>query len=164
MRNPTLGKGRFERGFSGSHLGVDYSSYQDILIYPAWDGVVTHYNNDCPEIGFYGSNCGGGGGNWLEITHPNGLKTRYLHFKKIFVRLGQKVNINQAIGIMGTSGSSTGRHLHFEILKNGVRIDPLPYLKYSSSVLGANSTNNLKFALLIFALVFAFKDELDLNL
>jgi murein DD-endopeptidase MepM/ murein hydrolase activator NlpD len=155
MQNPLQNKGKFERGFSQNHFGVDWSSFENLIIFPAESGTVDYINNNCPEVGFYGSSCGDGGGNWLQINHSNGLKTRYLHFSKIFIKLGQKVYRNTPLGIIGTSGSSTGKHLHFEVIRNGIKVNPIPYLNDS------NKANNW---LLILALLFVFNEEIGIEI
>lgn len=83
-------------------------------------------------------------GNFVLIEHPNGMRTRYAHLREVFVKVGQKVDENTCIGIEGESGKTNGRHLHFEVYKNGVRIDPTPYLKktvYDGSQPSPNPTN-----------------------
>jgi murein DD-endopeptidase MepM/ murein hydrolase activator NlpD len=70
----------------------------------------------------------GGFGNFVEISHGNGLVTRYGHLSAIYVRAGQQVKTGQRIGAVGSTGSSTGPHLHFEVLTNGVNKIPLNYL------------------------------------
>jgi len=70
-----------------------------------------------------------GYGNRVIIDHGNGFTTLYAHLSKIYVTAGQTVNRGAAIGQMGSTGRSTGIHLHFEVHKNGVAQDPLAYLK-----------------------------------
>ena len=72
---------------------------------------------------------GWGYGNYVVIDHGNGFQTLYAHFSKIYVKAGQTVNRGDVIGKMGATGRATGIHLHFEIIKNGVKVDPLSYLK-----------------------------------
>lgn len=71
-----------------------------------------------------------GWGWYVKIDHGNGLATLYAHMLpgSLRVSVGQKVSQGQQIGTMGTSGSSTGVHLHFEVYKNGVQTNPAPYL------------------------------------
>lgn len=72
---------------------------------------------------------GSGYGNRVVIDHGNGYKTLYAHMSRIFVVPGQTVARGAAIGQMGSTGRSTGTHLHFEIVQNGVRLNPLNFLK-----------------------------------
>ena len=70
-----------------------------------------------------------GYGRYLLIDHGNGFQTLYAHFSVIFVEVGQSVGKGQTIGLCGSTGKSTGPHVHFEIKLNGVRRNPLIYLK-----------------------------------
>jgi len=66
----------------------------------------------------------GGWGNQVRIRHPNGLITQHAHLSAIKVRVGQKVSKGQVVGLVGSTGKSTGPHLHFGLMKNGVWINP----------------------------------------
>ncbi|MCF1455566.1 M23 family metallopeptidase [Agrobacterium vitis] len=70
----------------------------------------------------------GGYGNMVEIDHGQGLSTRYGHMSKILVRPGEKIEVGQLIGLSGSTGRSTGPHLHYEIRKNGNPINPMSFL------------------------------------
>lgn len=70
-----------------------------------------------------------GYGNRIVIDHGNGFRTLYGHLSKIYVNVGQTVNRGDAIGQMGSTGRSTGTHLHFEVFQNGVNINPLSVLR-----------------------------------
>jgi len=70
-----------------------------------------------------------GYGNHVIIDHGNGYKTLYGHMNKIYVEQGQGISQGQQIGQMGSTGRSTGTHLHFEVIKDGVKLDPLKLLK-----------------------------------
>jgi len=72
---------------------------------------------------------GGGYGHRIEINHGNGVITRYAHLSSIDVREGQLVAAGQHIGRVGSTGASTGPHLHFHIIANGNTVDPLPWLR-----------------------------------
>lgn len=70
----------------------------------------------------------GGFGNCIMLKHGNGFETLYGHLSKILVQVGQKIDIGQQIGLIGSTGRSTGPHLHYEIHKNGEKIDPKNFL------------------------------------
>ena len=70
----------------------------------------------------------GGFGNCIMLKHGNGFETLYGHLSRILVRVGQKIDIGQQIGLIGSTGRSTGPHLHYEIHKNGEKIDPKNFL------------------------------------
>jgi len=107
------------------HFGVDLSVGINAPIKNIYDGVVTVAVKGCYEGNFA---CGYGGGNWVEIDHKNGFKTRYLHFTENYVNVGQEVKKGDIIGLQGNTGYSYGSHLHFELWENGIRINPEPYL------------------------------------
>lgn len=71
----------------------------------------------------------GGYGNIVKVQHSNGLITVYAHLSSIKVVKGQQVTRGQTVGLIGSSGRSTGPHLHFEVIKNGVKVNPLNYVK-----------------------------------
>lgn len=95
-----------------AHLGVDYAAPTGTSVMAVGDGVVTLSGRQ------------GGFGNMVQILHSNGHKTRYAHLSKISVRQGQTVQKGQTIGAVGTTGWSTGPHLHFEFLVNGAHVNP----------------------------------------
>lgn len=98
------------------HYALDIAGPYRSPIYATADGVVSFAGRD------------GGYGNLVEITHSSEYKTRYGHMTKILVKNGQKVKKGDQIGEMGTTGRSTGVHVHYEVIKNGKRVDPLPYI------------------------------------
>ncbi|MFS0784071.1 peptidoglycan DD-metalloendopeptidase family protein [Bacillus sp. 1P06AnD] len=98
------------------HKGIDIARPTDRTIKAADNGVVV----------FAGVN--GGYGNKIEIDHGNGMKTVYAHLASIDVAKGQIVAAGSKIGIMGSTGDSTGIHLHFEVYQNGKLMNPLSYL------------------------------------
>lgn len=101
------------------HEGIDISANSGEPVYATADGVVTFAGYD------------GGHGRSVKIKHASGLTTRYSHLKKYTVKEGQKVEKGEQIGEVGSTGRSTGPHLHYEIIKNGVSIDPAPYMETS---------------------------------
>lgn len=116
----------------GMHYGLDisgnYQSGADIV--SAESGTVILVSNYCthnyPKN--YSCGCGGGFGNYLIVDHGNGYATLYGHCSSIDVSVGQKVQRGEVIAHVGSTGYSTGYHLHFEVRQNGQRIDPLPFL------------------------------------
>jgi LysM repeat protein len=97
------------------HIGLDYKCRQGDPLYAADSGVVT----------IAGWN--GGYGILVELDHGNGFRTRYGHFSQLVVGAGQAVHQGDLLGYCGSTGWSTGPHLHFEIRKNGVPQDPMLY-------------------------------------
>ena len=67
-------------------------------------------------------------GNYVRIDHGDGYSSLYAHLASISVSMGQSVSQGQSLGIMGTTGTSTGVHLHFEIHQNGSLVDPASYI------------------------------------
>ncbi len=124
------------RGFDNSfHRGIDISSNTSIMgasIVAADSGVVVYVTNNCTHN--YGKNsscgCGGGYGNYMTIAHNDGTySTLYAHCQDIYVTKGQSVTKGQVIGAVGSTGYSTGAHLHFEVLKNGSNVDPMSFYR-----------------------------------
>lgn len=72
-------------------------------------------------------------GNYIIIDHGDGLVTKYMHHEELYVKKGQQVTKGQQIGLSGTTGNSTGNHLHFQVEENGVAVDPMLYLKDGGS-------------------------------
>lgn len=107
----------------GFHPGVDLAGTKGVTpVLVAATGVVTEVVSGCVEGN---RRCGGGYGNHIEVAHPNGTTTRYAHLYKTSVKLGQTVSQGKKIGVLGNSGSSTGPHLHFEVINaNGSKMRP----------------------------------------
>ncbi len=99
-------------GYRRMHSGLDFRARHGTPIYAATDGTVN----------FSGRN--GGYGNFVRIRHGGGLSTGYAHMSRIAVRNGQSVERGQVIGYVGSTGLSTGPHLHYEMYRNGQKIDP----------------------------------------
>ena len=98
------------------HSGIDFSAQLGTEAYATGDGVVSDV-----EKGHWGY------GNMVTVDHGYGYKTRYAHLQKAAVRKGQKVKRGQLIGFIGNTGKTTGVHLHYEVLKNDVQIDPINF-------------------------------------
>ena len=94
------------------HKGIDLAAPRNTPIYATADGVVT----------FSGRN--GGYGNFVKLNHKNGYKTAYAHMNRIAVRKGKTVQKGDLIGYVGSTGSSTGNHLHYEVYYQDKLIDP----------------------------------------
>lgn len=103
-------------GETRMHEGIDFAAPIGTPIYATGDGIVTH------------SGSGTGYGRYVEIDHGNGLVTRYGHTSRNFVNVGDRVYANQHIADVGNEGRSTGPHLHYEVRRNGVAVNPNTYL------------------------------------
>lgn len=110
---------RISQYFSWAHTGIDIAGPTSNKIYAAGDGVVV--------ISTSGWN--GGYGNTVVIDHGNGRKTRYGHASKLYVKKGERVSRGEVIGMVGNTGRSTGPHLHFELLVNNKRVNPLSAIR-----------------------------------
>lgn len=108
-------------GRAAFHAGIDIAGSTGDPIYAAGAGKVITADSDSSH------------GKYIVIEHPGGLESWYLHLSKITVSVGDKVTKGQQIGKLGNTGRSTGPHLHFEIVKKGKTIDPLPYIKSKDS-------------------------------
>ncbi len=73
-------------------------------------------------------------GRYIEIDHGHGIITRYGHLRRLKVKRGQLVTHRQLIGLLGSSGRSTGPHLHYEILVNGKHVDPIKFVNAGTNV------------------------------
>ncbi len=100
-----------------------------IPIYAVKDGTVEVAKDSCPNNGYIGSSCNGGYGNHVIIDHGSGYDTLYAHMisGSVQVRPGQTVKKGDVIGYVGTSGNSSGPHLHFEIRKNNRSVPVVNY-------------------------------------
>lgn len=98
------------------HSGIDIPAPAGTKIVAAYDGQVawSYYSNSA--------------GNWVGIDHGNGIYTVYMHMSKRLVSEGEWVKKGQVIGLVGTTGRSTGNHLHFGVRKNGLYVDPLNWV------------------------------------
>ena len=112
-------------GGSAMHAGVDMAGSQGEPIYASASGVVLQAGRS------------NGYGNLVELSHGMGIDTRYGHLSKILVQPGQRIRQGQMIGLMGSTGRSTGTHLHFEVRVDGRSVNPRPFLDASAYVLAA---------------------------
>jgi murein DD-endopeptidase MepM/ murein hydrolase activator NlpD len=111
--------GEREDPFSGEeayHKGVDFAGTAGANVMAVAAGVVTWSGN---RTGY---------GNLVEINHGDGYVTRYAHNQKTLVTVGQTVKRGDPIALMGSSGRSTGPHVHFEVIRNGRQVDPLSFI------------------------------------
>ena len=107
--DPFTGRGAF-------HAGVDFAGPTGSRVIAVGPGVVTY------------SGWKQGYGNVVEITHPTGYVTRYGHNSRNLVQVGRSVQKNDAIAVIGSTGRSTGTHVHFEVLRDGNVLNPMKYL------------------------------------
>ncbi len=104
-------------GVTDNHTGLDFVAPSGTAVKAAASGTVTF-------AGWHAY----GGGNRIEVTHSNGVVTTYNHLSAIDVTVGQQVTAGTAIGKVGSTGNSTGPHLHFEVIQNGAWTDPAVWL------------------------------------
>src|ERR1700689_5519698 len=103
-------------GYSAVHKGLDFAGPEGTKITSVAAGLVTYAGERA------------GYGQMVEINRENGLATRYCHNEKLLVKQGDMVRKGQDLALMGSTGRSTGPHLHFEVLKNGAQVDPLRFI------------------------------------
>ena len=118
----------------GMHYGIDIAGagIGGTNLYAAQSGRVIKISNTCTHnfSKNYRDGCGGGYGNYIIIDHGGGMSTLYAHCGSINVSNGQFVNKGDVIGTVGSTGWSTGYHLHFEVRKNGKAVNPFDYQPY----------------------------------
>lgn len=112
------------RGAAAMHAGIDLAGPVGTPIYATADGVVS-------EAGYNS----GGYGNLVKLNHGRGIETRYGHLSAILVAPGQRVTRGQQIGRMGSTGRSTGSHLHYEVRVDGRAVNPIPFMKSTDYLL-----------------------------
>lgn len=103
------------------HGGIDFAGREGINVSAVGGGIITWSGKRW------------GYGNLVEISHGNGYVTRYAHNKKNLVKIGEKVAKNQTIALLGSTGRSTGPHVHFEVLKDGKVVNPRNFLSKNKS-------------------------------
>ncbi len=114
------------------HKGLDITGESGCTISASEAGTVVRVNNSCTHN--YGKTescgCGGGYGNYVIVDHGNGFLTLYGHLTQATVEVGDTVAEGQSIGLMGSTGNSTGTHLHFELRYNGYITNPASFVSY----------------------------------
>jgi murein DD-endopeptidase MepM/ murein hydrolase activator NlpD len=103
-------------GEDAFHKGVDFASDRGADVLAVASGIVTWAG---PREGY---------GNLVELNHGNGFVTRYAHAARTLVTVGDEVERGQAVAVVGSTGRSTGPHVHFEVLKDGRQIDPMAFV------------------------------------
>ena len=111
-------QGTISQNFAWYHQGTDIANKSAPNVLAADSGKVTYAG--CLAYGY---------GCHVRIDHGNGYTTLYAHFQSIYVTIGQSVGRGALIGKMGSTGRSTGTHLHFEVARNGAKLNPLTILK-----------------------------------
>lgn len=115
----TSGFGRRKSAFTGRrefHSGVDIVARRGALIISPADGIIIKSRR---VVGY---------GKTVEVRHMQGIVTRFAHNSKIFVRVGQRVRRGDTIAAVGSTGRSTGPHLHYEVRLNGLAVNPFLYI------------------------------------
>lgn len=115
------------RGTARMHAGVDIPGPIGTPIYATADGMIERAGR------------AGGYGNMVEVDHGKGISTRYGHMSRILVEAGTRVERGQLIGLMGSTGRSTGSHLHYEVRIDGHAVNPAPFLTTGDYLLAAAS-------------------------
>ena len=105
------------RGSAAMHAGIDLAAPLGTPVYATADGFVDR------------AEWAGGYGNLVEIDHGKGLQTRFGHLSRILVQPGQRVTRGMLIALMGSTGRSTGSHLHYEVRIDGRAVNPVPFLQ-----------------------------------
>lgn len=119
-------------GYSKMHKGADFAAARGTPIYAAGDGVVE-------KAGRFSSY-----GKYVRIRHNSQLKTAYAHMSKIKTRIGARVTQGQVIGYVGTTGRSTGPHLHYEVLNGGRQVNPRSINLPTGEKLGGKALKKFK--------------------
>lgn len=114
------------RGHAAMHPGIDLAGPIGTPVYATADGIVgrSEWNN-------------GGYGNLVEIDHGQGIQTRYGHLSRRIAVAGQRIHRGDLIGLMGSTGRSTGSHLHYEVRIDGRAVNPIPFLQAGGALASA---------------------------
>lgn len=113
------------------HNGVDIPAPYGTPIYATADGIVGR----AQRLGGYG--------NYVEIEHGNAIETRYSHMSSFVVQPGQQVKKGDVIGYVGSTGRSTGNHLHYEVRIDGEPVNPMPFVRSDSMTIAALTGDKL---------------------
>jgi murein DD-endopeptidase MepM/ murein hydrolase activator NlpD len=113
------------RHSAAMHKGIDLAGPMGSAVYATADGIVDR------------SEWANGYGNLVEIDHGKGIQTRYGHLSKLLVKQGQRVKRGELIALMGSTGRSTGSHLHYEVRIDGAAVNPIPFLQSSDYMMAA---------------------------
>jgi murein DD-endopeptidase MepM/ murein hydrolase activator NlpD len=122
------------------HWGVDFTAPVGTEIYCTGNGKVVDINFERRGLGYH-----------VVVDHGYGYQTVYAHMSKVKVKKGQKVNRGEVLGYVGNTGTSTGPHLHYEVVKNGKRINPINFFyndltpEEYEKMIEISSTNNQSF-------------------
>lgn len=109
-------------GQAATHTGVDFRAASGTAVLATGAGTIVRASTN------------GGYGKMVEVDHGNGLSTIYAHLSTISVRVGQTVTVGAIVGRAGSTGRSTGPHLHYEVNRAGRAVDPMPYLRTGAEV------------------------------
>ncbi|SNS44497.1 Murein DD-endopeptidase MepM and murein hydrolase activator NlpD, contain LysM domain [Sphingomonas laterariae] len=123
------------RGSAAMHAGIDLAGPVGTPIYATADGMVGR------------AQWANGYGNLVELNHGKGIQTRYGHLSKILVSAGQRVKRGDLIAKMGSTGRSTGSHLHYEVRLDGRAVNPIPFLQSTDYLLAVQNRANAQVAL-----------------
>lgn len=137
VRSPRIAPQLIPDTIAQGSAGFLWPAAGNITQYPVWyHNAVDIANKAAPPVGaakkgkvMYSGCVRGGYGCHIILSHEGNLETLYAHLQEMYVSLGQEVSQGQLIGKMGSTGRSTGTHLHFEVRKNGAVVSPLPYLQ-----------------------------------
>lgn len=99
------------------HKGVDIAAPQGTSVFVASEGEVARTGYDA-----------GGYGRFIEVRHPNGMSTLYAHLSRVDVARGDRLGSGERIGLVGSTGRSTGPHLHFEVRRDNAQVNPTSVL------------------------------------
>jgi murein DD-endopeptidase MepM/ murein hydrolase activator NlpD len=112
------------KGYAARHAGIDLAAPLGTPVYATADGIVS-------DAGWNS----GGYGNLIKIDHGRGIETRYGHLSAVLVHPGQHIVRGQQIARMGSTGRSTGSHLHYEVRIDGAAVNPIPFMKSNDYLL-----------------------------